>query len=450
MRKQNAAQKFLMILTLVAFLSAGYMAVSFTTSHPAEAGMSFVWCGGPCIDAATGVAVGFAILDAAVGSMISNITQNITAFYTGAMAVFSVLITTNIGIAIKDVLDSIAAVWTTDPTNQKNDDGKLHAKLRAMARQMTVMDASQSTQLTGIIDAANQNRTVSAQIDQKIKSHREQRLSEGIATSATGIGGLTRGGDFQQAYNAAAPLEMAPRSANVAGTPAGTGYAADALDRFQYYISNYCSKNDNNGASGCAADAPYVGRDLDFAGMIFSKDTIDVTNPDTQRILGDMLENIAEPFVHDPVPPDAVNSTEGQAALLAAESYRAKRQVIFDSLYHIVARRVPGSNLGDFIKPLRQKAGIPDALISDSPSHNEIMQAMTSERFRSGQYALQQIDEPENNQREMVVQQAFQIMEMSDQLDLMDRYSLLLASQVSDEIRRSSQEGSAAEGTPQK
>ena len=56
-----------------------------------------------------------------------------------------------------------------------------------------------------------------------------------------------------------------------------------------------------------------------------------------------------------------------------------------------------------------------------------------TQRFRSGKYSLRQIDEPENNQREQVIEQALQLIQMSDELDLMDHYSLLLASQVSEE-----------------
>ena len=81
-----------------------------------------------------------------------------------------------------------------------------------------------------------------------------------------------------------------------------------------------------------------------------------------------------------------------------------------------------------------------------SPSHIEIMQALTVERARSGRYALEQIDEPENNRREMVIQQALQIMQMNDQLDLMDRYSLLLAAQVGAEVKEAKVLGIAASG----
>lgn len=95
---------------------------------------------------------------------------------------------------------------------------------------------------------------------------------------------------------------------------------------------------------------------------------------------------------------------------------------------------------------MRKAAGIKDGLISDNPSHNEIMQAMMSERFRTGKYASGQVDEPENNQREMIIQTAFQLMQMSDQLDLMDRYSLMLAGQVGDQIKRSKRSGTAAAG----
>jgi len=158
----------------------------------------------------------------------------------------------------------------------------------------------------------------------------------------------------------------------------------------------------------------------------------------------------------------------GKDGILNALSYRTRRQVVYDSLFYIISRRVPGgfnpaaqsqppavntpaplggtenggTQLVDLLRAVRKATGEdpntgcgPNAnCLSPDPSRNELFRALVAQRFQSGQYALRQIDEPENNAREQVVDQALQLMQMNDQLELMDHYSLLLSSEISNEI----------------
>ena len=169
----------------------------------------------------------------------------------------------------------------------------------------------------------------------------------------------------------------------------GTG--ADINARWDEYITRFCRRDENNGVSGCAADQPYAGQDVDVTGTIFSKETIDVRDPEIKRNMDDLILNIAEPFIKDPAPRKTFNAAEGQRSILESEAYKARRQVIYDALYHVVSRRVPGSmQTGDppannFVRPLRLAAGVDPAMLSDNPSQNEIMQTMMSERFRSSE-----------------------------------------------------------------
>ena len=135
---------------------------------------------------------------------------------------------------------------------------------------------------------------------------------------------------------------------------------------------------------------------------------------------------------------------------MIGESYKAKRQAVYDALYFVVARRAPGSKSGEFLEKMRGiaagasgdtpgGAGVDPAYFApnQNPSRNEIMQVMMAERFRTGSYSVDQVDNPENNGREMVVQQAFMAMQLTDQLDLMDRFSIMLAAEVSENVRAS-------------
>jgi len=418
------------------FLGAGSMTASIVTARPASASAGS--CGTPCV-APKGVNIQFSVvIKGIIDGFINDATSVISSFSTAAISLFTATIAAEVVVVTGHLVAVIETMWV---------DAILPA-LQGMTRQLNTMMADQSRALASFTDAANLNRTISALKERDIDRHRALSPGENVCAGSTVAGGLTRAASFRRAYNAAAPAEQAGRSGNVVGMPAATGKAAESDARFEKYAARYCNKNDNNGASGCAGDGLFVGLDIDPAGTIFAKETIDVKNSETRKTVDDLIENIAEPFVKDTVPPGAVDSATGREAILAAESYKARRQVIYDSLYHVVSRRVPGSSMGEFVTPIRLAAGIDPALISDNPSHNEIMQAMMSERFRSGKYVLEQIAEPENNAREMVIQQAFQLMQMSDQLDLMDRYALVLAAQAGAEVRRAKRQGTAAEGAP--
>lgn len=442
MRKQSAARKFLVIISLIAFLGAGYLTVSAVTSQSAWAQMNMSCVPGTCVPPAPGVGTAFAVISGIVVGQIAAITGTISAFFAATMAQFSEQITDKVmnpldGV-IANITGTIKTIWKFN----------LLPSLQGMTQQFSTINADQTRALASFTEAANLVRAVRETREQEVDSHRGLRVGENVCVAGTVTGGMTRAAGFQRAYGAAAPAEQSGRSGNAAGTAGAAGGAAETNVRFQEYVTRYCNRNDNNGAAGCTANGTFAGQDIDVAGTIFAKDTIDVRNAEIKKTVDDLVKNIAEPFVRDPVPPGAVNSASGQEAILAGEAYRAKRQTVYDALYNIVSRRIPGSNMGEFVRPLRIEAGINPAQISPNPSHNEIMQAMMSERFRSGRYTQQMIDEPENSQREMVIQQAFQLMQMSDQMDLMDRYSLLLAAQAGAEVRKAKHPGTAAEGAP--
>ncbi len=433
---QDTAKKLLMALALAFLLGAPTAARADCPEGPCIASGSFTGAiGSLCgtVTAAIEEAQGY--ISAYISEAYENFQEEIT---------LKIGPDTNGGDNVTDhITDWIDQFWLKS----------MEPGMKEMTDQLTALTPDQERQLASIRDAANANRDVSALAQSEIDSQREQRPSESTCQTATVAGGMTTAHTIRQAYGSAAPSERAARSSNATkdayGNPisAAAGPAADMKDRWDDYKSRYCDKDDNNGHAGCTTSGTYAGQDVDVAGTVFGRETIDVTDANTKQTVDDLLTNVAEPFVRQPIPPNAVNSQDGQRAQLAGQAYTAKRQTVYDSLYYIVARRVPGSSkLKDFVGAMREEAGIPASLISDKPSENEIMQAMMSERFRTGKYASSQIDEPENNQREMITQTAFQLMQMSDQLDLMDRWSMMLAAQVGDEVRRDKKSGTAAMG----
>jgi hypothetical protein len=315
--------------------------------------------------------------------------------------------------------------------------------LKAQTEQLTVRDVDHDKVIGTFADAREANRAGLDIAVQEVEAQREQRINENACVAATVVGGMARANVISNAYNTAAVQERLPRTSNTVGTPAARGPAADSQARWVDYTANYCDPNANAGASGCATAGPLAGRDVDVTGEIFANDTIDVRDPNQKKVIDDLAVTLIEPRAADPVPAAALSSPQGQEQMLDVQSYRARRQAAYDSYYFVVSKRVPGSDTGTFVKEIRDSAGIDGSLTaggpggSYNPSHNEVLDVMTNERFKTGQYAVSQIDEPENNQAELVVQQAFQAMRTNDLIELMDRYSLLLAAQVGPEVTKS-------------
>ncbi len=431
MKIAEAFKKFLVAIGFVAFMSAGYLSLNVATSCNANA--QICHC---------------SICTYAAGGMITQLGAVVTPWVSGYAIPFAYAsVTTQFELAMMGFTTAVAAkIFETQQNMVKWWDEfwnyNLLPAMKAMTVQLNVRDADQSRAMGAMGDAMDANRTNLALMEEEIQSHRELRPSENACVAATVSGGLTQAANIRRAYNAAAPAEQLPRSGNRVGSSAAGGSGPDIRARWAAYTANYCDPEANAGAAGCVAAGADVNRDLDVVGEIFEKDTIDVRDADTKRVVDDLLINIAEPFTMDPVPASAATSPQGQQRILAGEAYKAKRQVVYDALYHVVARRVPGGTAtADFVNAMRAagtggSAGMDPSYISSSPSHNEVMEVMMSERYRTGDYGVNQVDTPVNNMRESVVQQAFLAMQMSDMLDLLDRYALVVAAQVGAEINQ--------------
>lgn len=318
----------------------------------------------------------------------------------------------------------------------------LQPTMQRMAEQLTSSALEQVFSIASFHDVANVIRIRRTMNDMQLEDHRSLRPSGNVCTAGTMMGGMQRADAFSRGFNAAASGSMLSRTANTWGQPAGEGAASDMLYRWKTFARRFCKTDYNNTHANCEGnvDSPFPNADIDVADMVFSRDTIPLDpaadpNGDTRQNLDAMIMNLAEPFVKDPV---TASVTGAKDALLRASSYKSKRQLVYDSLYYVISRRVPAGMPQSYVDRLREIRGTTheDASTSPNPSRNEILRALMTQKYRNGQYALSQIDEPENNRREMVIQEALQLIQMSDQLDLLDHYSLLLAAQVSTQVQK--------------
>lgn len=369
----------------------------------------------------------------------------------------------------------------------------------------------QAFALGAFADAANAIRARRILDNMQINDHRALRPNGEVCMAGTMMGGMMRATAFSDGFNAASAASKLWRSANNFDAPSHAGTAADLNWRWTQFVSNWCNADYNGGHAGCNKTQANAGQDVDVAGLIFGEDTLPLTplsqippppgspagtTPTTSapvyNNIQEMVTNLAEPFAKDPVTADPAHG--GKFAILQSVSYKTKRQVAYDGIDYVISRRVPGglnytSQKADYvgasypppnpngtpptydyayflwqIRALTGEEGLvpvdsmndigqqPPLLgsnfTSPNPSRNEVLRALMTQRYRSGKYSLEQIDDPENNRRQMVIDQALQLIQMSDQLDLMDHEMLLLASQVSTEVEQEHGFTTVSEGAP--
>lgn len=418
MKKPGIFKRLALVIGFIAMLASGYMAMSVATSNCAQAQV----CGcGLCVyQGASSVSAGLTFVGAQVVTNVGIASGLIIANYTLAVEAFALQVSAEFAQIVININDWFDTFWHYN----------LRPAMQASTEQTNAIDMQQASTQSGQVDAAEMNRAI-ARINQlEVESERAYRPGENVCVAGTVTGGMTRANRVARAYAAAAPADSGRRSTRSAGTPAEKGRINDTGDRIGTYKSRYCNPADNNGSNVCATAGAFPDADIDVTAQVFQKETIDLKDADTKKSVDDMITNIAEPFPLDNIPATALNSAQGAEAMLKGEAHTAKRQLIYTALYYSIARRAPGSQMGSFISDIRSAAGIPTDALSDNPSYNEIMEVMMNERFRTGKYTIEQIDTPENNEREMVIQSAFQVMHMHDQLDLLDRYGLLVAAEA--------------------
>lgn len=425
MQKLGVVKKFIAIFGIIACLGLAFMSYNVVTSCEAQAQCS---CGTQCTYIGAPTAALFQVFGTPITSGIIFATGWLTGYWVFAMEVGFAL---SVGEKIWEVSQNQIAWWDTFWYYN------LRPAMMDMTDQLSTMDKHQDLQLAKFADVQNMNRTALSAMKQDLASHRELRPGENVCQAGSVAGGMGRAAAFSRAYEAAVSGAKATETGNAVGTPGAQGNAQRQRAVWADYVAEYCDPTENAGASGCAAAGPNAGRDIDVAGEVFEKDTIDLKDPDTNKIVNDLLRNIAEPRVRNPLPAGAANNggAVGQEQFLKGESYKAKRNAVHGALHFVVARRAPGTAMKEFLDPMRTAAGVDAAYLSPNPSRNEVMQVMMSERFGTGTYSVDQVDNPQNNAREMVIQQAFQAIHWQDQLDLLDRFSLLLAAELSESVR---------------
>ena len=433
------------MLAVAVCMMLSLTAVNVTTSTPAQAFLCMN--GNNCIMGA---------------GLSTGITTNNLQFNTSAAA--------QISLALGAYLVLIAGAWVgameyATNTATKEVRGTIDTfffynqrpALQAMTEQVNIADAAQALEIIKFNDAKQANIVALDLQEQEMDSKERNKATEDGCIAATVTGGMTRSDVIKTAYAATAPImavsgasSLNPngspalgRGANAVGSGAAAGgMGADVKARFQNYKEKYCDPNTNGGKSGCTAAGPYANRDLDVAGEIFLKKTINLKDQaGVESVVNDLVTNITEPFVPDPLRGDVVNTSTGMNKMKERETYRARRQVGRDAMYHIIADRAPAntSAASAFVNEISEAAGVSAPSLPQNTSVNETMDVLSARQFQTGQYGIGLQEDTVATAKQLAFIEGIGAMNTSQTLDSADRMMLLMAAQASSNINKSKQ-----------
>lgn len=308
----------------------------------------------------------------------------------------------------------------------------LRPGMQNMAEQLNTAVAEQSRAFQGAIDSEQESQTGLEYKEQEAKAQRKYRPSESVCAAGTVAGGQGRATTFSRAMRSGWQAESLAIGSGKAGTPAASGASSAEKIRHDEYEALFCDPDDNGGNNNCAGDPNYYNADVQPARIIYDDLTIDVDDdPKIAASVRAVTDNMVGTPSADHIPEGVMKSAGGQEKWLDRRSFLARHAAVRSVPQMVAGARMPGSNMEQWVRELRQEAGIPLAEISDNPSYREVVHAVAIDRFNSGHYAVGMITDETEIEMEKLTLNTFYLMQLRDYFELLERQALTLAVQVS-------------------
>lgn len=322
------------------------------------------------------------------------------------------------------------------------------------------------------IDAQNQVETQLAIQAEEFEAREDYATSETTCVVASNTPAMGKGSYIGRALTRGYSSEVTSGGLNTVGTPAENGAVEDTSSRWKMYARHFCDPASNAGNAGCEpsplpsppAPAPYSPEPF-YTGLISGppavpfrqftdadisienfllRDTIDLDNEEEKLGTYAILRNLVSPKAPDPIPEIALQENpDAQALLIKRREIQALRDMPQAVISGIIGRRasIPGTDptVANGIRDLRLKAGVDINDISTKPSYNEILLAMTKERFYDPEYFLNVSDmkPAEIKQEQLGVDLLIGVVQQ-DIYELQEQMNGLLAARASVKINRDS------------
>jgi hypothetical protein len=262
-----------------------------------------------------------------------------------------------------------------------------------MTAQIYSSDINNARMLSSFNDSTGLSSGALAHDDKEIDAKLQNIVSDETCQFDTAAQSLGPAMQVATAVGSAYAGEIGTASANEKGTPAANGAAGLNDQRYRKYVTTLCDPKMNGGASPCAGetDSPLANAAVLPAKTLFSRETIDMKDPEVIDAVKELTMNITGYQAPAPVPRKALNTPAGREMLRKNREYATQMDAVQALVTGIAADRAPGtvqpvnadgspSNAGQLagaVQQMRQKSGATDA--SPTPSAREIRESVVEQ-----------------------------------------------------------------------
>jgi hypothetical protein len=335
------------------------------------------------------------------------------------------------------------AGWYLMDHVQKWWNNEMLPSMKSMTAQLNAGVIDQNRQIGSMLDTQSMSNTNALVQQKEYEATKNMAPADRTCVAATPMGGSSQSIKLANSLAQGYRNEVSGRSAGAPGTTAERGWAADQKARIDTYCNVFNDPKVNAGETPCPSPGTpgaLPNADVDIENFLL-KDTIDLRDPNQAAAASAILTNIVQPRVKDRLPDDAVNTPQGQEWILQNEHIRSIRNIATDVVASMISRRaaIPNATVGTNIRDLRERIGIDPSRISNTPSYQEIMQAMTKERFMDPDYYATMAGSLGQARQEQTMVNAYIVLQMQDVYKLQEQINALLAARAAMKLNADAQ-----------
>lgn len=312
--------------------------------------------------------------------------------------------------------------------------------MMGMAEQLSVVGESQVFAFGAILDAKEQLEAQRLIQEKTAQAQRDYHPDVGmctIGTAAQSLAASERSGELAAVVLNKRMIDRQLGVKNSVGNEAG---ATDTEARIEQLQRRFCDRHGNSGntANLClaAASGPHINKDIDYAGTVGLKRTVNVNFTNTSLAAPDIDDENILALANNLYGTSVMEHTRvpGNKRLQGADSWEsgvatdhldkraiiAKRNVAQNSFNAIVGMKSAGSgasaNAGNYIHNIFMQLGttVPAAearqMLGDNPSYYALLEAISQKIYQDPEFFTNLYDSPTNVSRKNVAMQAINLM----------------------------------------
>jgi len=323
-------------------------------------------------------------------------------------------------------------------------------KVKGVASQISAFFMAQTQMLAVSEDASNVADFIGTKQEEEYKTRQRYMPNEYSCVVSSNISALSKAYTVSEEMTEGYKRLLERRNTSAKGSESKDGPLADVKKRWDNYCQYFNDPDANGGVNSCAnpqtAGSAQNG-DIDIEGLML-KDTIDMTDTGARKAAEAIIFNLVQPKIDQRLLDTIKDSVSGRETIIKMQHMSAVRNIAAHVISSIIARRAPvsksnvsGLSSGTLIGEIRKNAGINAEDISANPSYNEIMLAMTKERFMDPTYYIRVQDTVPAIVKEQATLEAYVNLQLTDIYKLQEQINILLAARNSFKAEASQSKG---------